>query len=113
MNVRFAEQSLRCRVSTAEVQTLLTGRAITLEVVLPHDHAFRLTVRPSALNQWQLASDPTGLWLSIPRAEIEGLAQTLPSKEGIAHTCETANGKHLEVMFEVDVKKEKRMADSR
>ena len=107
MNVRFAEQSLRCRVSTAEVQTLLTGRAISLEVVLPQEHVFRLSVRPSALNHWQLASDPTGLWLSIPRAELEALAQTLPSKEGIAHNCETANGKRLEVMFEVDVKKKR------
>jgi hypothetical protein len=103
MNVRFSDRAIRCRATSSELQQLLTGRAIALEICLPRDRRFRVNVRPAALETWQLESDPTGLWLSIPRSKLEALAQTLPSKQGVEHGFETAQGSVV-VKFEVDVK---------
>lgn len=110
MNVRFSDQALRCRVTRAELDLLLLGRAIALEVALPRDHKFRVNVRPGALpaaanNGWQLESDPTGVWLTIPRAQLDSLSQALPSKEGIEQSFETANGGSVRVSFEVDLRR--------
>jgi uncharacterized protein DUF7009 len=104
MNVRFSDRAIRCRATSAELQKLLTGRAIELEIYLPRDRRFLVNIRPSALDKWQLESDPTGIWVSIPRSQLEALAQTLPSKEGIEHGFETTQGSVV-VSFEVDVKK--------
>jgi hypothetical protein len=104
MNVRFSEQAIRCRVTSAELQQLLTGRALSLELCLPRDRKFRVSVRPAALETWQLDSDPTGMWIAIPRSQLQALAETLPNKEGIEREFETAQGK-LTVTFEVDLKR--------
>jgi hypothetical protein len=107
MNVRFSDRAVRCRITRAELDLLLTGRAIELEVQLPKDHKFRVNVRPAAVDGWQLDSDPTGLWLSIPRAELESLGQSLPSKQGLEHAFETSNSGTLLVSFEVDLREKK------
>ncbi|MGH8176966.1 MAG: DUF7009 family protein [Steroidobacter sp.] len=109
MNVRFSAQALRCRVSRAELDRLLSGRAVALEVTLPRDHVFRVNVRPTTLAGWQLDTDPTGLWLTIPRTALESLSLSAPNKEGVEQTFETSNGGSVAVSFEVDVK-EKRSA---
>lgn len=103
MNVRFSDQAIRCRATSAELQQLLTGRSLALELCLPRDRKFRISVRPAALETWQLESDPTGIWLSIPRSQLQALAHSLPSKEGIEHDFATAQGS-VAVKFEVDVK---------
>src|SRR5262245_45954475 len=104
MNVRFSDHAIRCRATAAELQQLQSGRARELEICLPRDRRFLVNVRPSALEKWQLESDPTGIWVSIPRSQLDALAQTLPSKEGIEHGFETAQG-IVVVSFEVDLKK--------
>ena len=43
------------------------------------------------------------MWISVPRAEIDTLAESLPSKEGIDHAFVTARGE-LDVSLQVDVK---------
>jgi len=58
----------------------------------------------AALETWQLDSDPTGIWIAIPRSQLQALAETVPSKEGIEHSFEAAPGA-LTVKFEVDLKK--------
>lgn len=108
MNVKFSPQALRCRVARAELDLLLAGRAISLEVELPRNHRFRVSVQPSVTHAWQLDSDPTGLWLTIPRAELQALAHALPSKEGLEHAFPIAERRELTVSFEVDVKDRKR-----
>jgi hypothetical protein len=103
MKVRFSDRAIRCRATRAELDQLLTGRAVALELSLPRDRRFRVNVRPAALETWQLESDPTGIWMSIPRSQLESLAQSLPSKEGVAHSFETDSGSVL-VSFEVDLR---------
>ncbi len=103
MNLRFSEQAIRCRASTAELQRLLTGGALALELCMPRDRKFRVNVRPAALETWQLDSDPTGIWIAIPRSQLQALAQMLPSKKGIERSFETAQGS-ITVTFEVDLR---------
>lgn len=105
MNVRFSDQALRCRIIRAELDRLLSGRAVALEVVLPRDHRLRINVRPAAVGPWQLDSDPTGIWLTIPRADLESLSESLPSKEGIEQSFDTSNGGSVRVSFEIDVRR--------
>jgi hypothetical protein len=107
MNVRFSAESIRCRLTTADFDRLLTGRAVELLVPLPLNHTFKINVRPNALNQWQLASDPTGIWVTVPMAELKSLAETLPSKEGIERSFELDSGSIL-VVLEVDVRKHRK-----
>ena len=104
MNVRFSEQAIRCRATAAELQQLLTGRALALELCLPRDRKFLINVRPAVLETWQLDSDPTGIWITIPRSQLQALAETVPNKEGIERSFETAQGS-VTVTFEVDLRK--------
>lgn len=104
MNVRFSEGAVRCRVTRAELERLLSGRAIELGVGLPRDHVFRMNVRPSTLEGWRLDSDPTGLWLTVARDDLEWLFESLPNKEGLTRTFDAANGGKVQVSFEVDVR---------
>jgi|HigsolmetaAR203D_1030402.scaffolds.fasta_scaffold00011_106 hypothetical protein len=111
MNVRFAEGAVRCRVRGEELAHLLAGQALVLEVALPRDRMFRFSVRPSLLGQWQLDSDPTGIWLSIPTKELQALSERLPSREGLSHAFELASGATMSVSFEVDVKDKRSLGD--
>ena len=106
MNIRFSPGAVRCRATRDELGSLLAGRAVTLEVPLPRHHAFRLNVRPALVGGWLLDSDPTGLWITIPRAVLEGLAESLPSKEGIENKFDLENGGAVVVSFEVDLREE-------
>jgi len=101
MNLRFATHSIRVRITHEEFQLLQEGRTLALEVSLPRGHAFRAKINPAT--EWLFDSDPTGLWLSIPRAELTALHDALPTKEGISHAFSTHHGE-LEVSLEVDVK---------
>ncbi len=105
MNVRLSVGAVRVRVTNAEFETLLSSRALTLEVALPRNHAFRVNVRPAAIGGWALDSDPTGLWITIPRAELVALSGSLPSRAGLEKSFELTTGGSVNVMFEVDVRK--------
>ncbi|HEY6644685.1 DUF7009 family protein [Povalibacter sp.] len=107
MNIRLATGAVRLRIDRSELGTLLSSRALTLEVALPRNHTFRVNVRPTPVGGWALDSDPTGLWVTIPRAELEALSQSLPSRSGLEHAFELANGGSVLVSFEVDVKQRK------
>lgn len=103
MNIRLSPHAIRCRVSRAELDRLLSGRALALEVPLPRNHVFRTSVWPGALGGWQLESDPTGIWITIPKAQLQALADSLPSREGIEKEFGVEEGV-VTVSFEVDVR---------
>ena len=109
MNVRFSDRHIRFRVMRSELDRLLGGRSLALDVSMPRGYQFRASVNLTSLGDWQLDSDPTGLWLSMPRAVLESLSQSLPSKEGVEHQF-TLDGKPLSVAFEVDLREEKKAA---
>ena len=103
MNVRFTAHSVRCRITHGELDRLMSGRDVVLEVALPPAHTLRVNVRPGSLGSWQLDSDPTGIWLTVPRSELELLALSLPSKEGVNSQFRTG-ATNLEVSVEVDLR---------
>jgi hypothetical protein len=104
MNIKFSDGAVRCRASRAELDRLLTGRAVALEVQLPRNHVFRASVWPGAMSGWQLESDPTGIWITIPKSALQALAESLPSKEGIEQEFDTATEGKVKVSFEVDLR---------
>jgi hypothetical protein len=106
--VRFSDGAVRCRVTQLELEELLRAGSLKLAVALPRNHQMQVTVRAAALGTWQLDSDPTGLWIGIPRGEIQQLSSGLPNREGITHTFELDAGQRVQVSFEVDVRKRPR-----
>jgi len=104
MNFKFAHNSVRVRVSSDEFAQLRSGKGLFLEVQLPGHHVFKARLSTSPDAQWHFDSDPTGMWITVPRTDIESLAQNLPSKDGIDHAFETSKDALL-VSLEVDVKK--------
>jgi hypothetical protein len=108
VNVRFSEGAIRCRVTPSELEQLLSCGSQKLAVALPHNHSLQITLRSASFGTWQLDSDPTGLWIGIPRTELQGLVQSQPSRTGIAHAFEVEGGAQLQVLLEVDVRKRPR-----
>jgi hypothetical protein len=104
VDVRFSGQALYCHISRAELQTLASGRSVDLVVALPRHHSFRVSVRPSAMSAdrggWQLESDPTGIWLTIPRAELEQLGQTTSFAERLVRDFPVSGSVQVQVILE-------------
>lgn len=114
MDVRFSGQALYCQISRSELDRLASGRAVDLQVSLPRDHHFRVSVRPSVLaadrGGWQLDSDPTGIWLTIPRTELDLLGQTTIFAERLMRDFPLSSGASVQVILEAiaDEAKEER-----
>jgi hypothetical protein len=106
MNIRFSDSHIRFRVSRSELDRLLAGRSLALDVPMPRAHQFRASISVTPIGDWQLDSDPTGMWLTLPRSALDELLQNLPSKEGLEHEFDTS-GKTLNVAFEVDLRGQK------
>ena len=104
MDVRFSGQALYCQITRSELERLSSGRAIDLIVQLPKHHIFRMTVRPSPMSAdrggWQLDMDPTGIWLTIPRAELEPLGQTTTLAERLVHDFAVSDTQTVQVLLE-------------
>jgi hypothetical protein len=77
---------------------------------MPRRHSLQITVRSVAGSSWELDNDPTGIWIAIPRAQLELLAQSLPSREGLMHEFALDEARQLQLMFEVDVRRKQRAA---
>ena len=104
MDVRFSGQALYCHLSRAELARLASGRSVDLHAALPRNHAFRVSVRPSILaadrGGWQLESDPTGIWVTLPRTELEQLGQTESFAERLVHDFPVAPNQQVQVILE-------------
>jgi hypothetical protein len=104
VDVRFSGQALFCQITRSELQRLSSGRAIDLVVELPKHHSFRMSVRPSPMSAdrggWQLDNDPTGIWLTIPRAELELLGQTTTFAERLIRDFPVSDGQQVQVILE-------------
>jgi hypothetical protein len=104
MNVRFAEGEIRLRISSIELDHLLLRHKLALQIPLPKRRRFATTLHASP-SQWEFASDPTGLWVSVPLAVLEAFAATLPSKTGLMHEFSLDDGGTVQLVLEVDIKK--------
>ncbi len=104
MNVRFAPREIRFRITRGELGQLVSGRALSMSVALPGQHAFNANIAIDRIGSWRLESDPTGLWLAVPMKALDVFAEGVPTAEGLTHSFALADGKTLEVNFEVDVR---------
>jgi hypothetical protein len=104
VDVRFSGQSVYCQITRSELALLASGRSLDLIVQLPKHHTFRMSVRPSPLSAdrggWQLESDPTGLWLTIPRTELELLGQTKTFAERLVREFPVSGDEKVQVLLE-------------
>lgn len=104
MDVRFSGQSLYCQITRSELERLVSGRSVDLIVQLPRNHSFRVSVRPSPLDTerggWQLDSDPTGIWIRIPRADLELLGQTTTFAERLTRDFPVSDRERVQVILE-------------
>jgi hypothetical protein len=104
MNVRLAPHEVRFRVTRDELEHLLSGRSLALRVALTGHHEFQASVIAQKVGAWRLDSDPTGLWLTLPKGELETLAGAVPTAAGLMHDFELPQGQALQLTFEVDVR---------
>ena len=104
MNVRFAPQEVRFRITRDELGQLCSGRALVMHVNLPGQHTFQASVAADRFGAWRLDSDPTGLWLAVPKGQLEVFTDGEPVAEGLQHQFELASGGALSLSFEVDVR---------
>jgi hypothetical protein len=104
VDVRFSGQTLYCQITRSELERLASGRAVELVVQLPKHHSFRMSVRPSPMNAdrggWQLDNDPTGIWLTIPRADLELLGQTTTFAERLVRDFPVDDNENVQVILE-------------
>ena len=89
MDLRFAVASIGIQVTTEELSRLCSGRSIGLRVSMPRGHAFNVKLTQTNLTNWLFDSDPTGLWLSVPRAELALLGEDATARQSIAHQFNT------------------------
>ncbi len=104
MNIRFAPREVRFRVTRDELNQLLAGRSLALHVALTGHHEFQATVAADRLGTWRFDSDPTGLWLTLPRKDLEPFADGAPTAAGLEYGLDLPDGQRLELSFEVDVR---------
>lgn len=49
---------------------------------------------------WQLDSDPTGIWLTVPRVELQMFGQTTTFAERLTRDFPASDGQHVQVILE-------------
>lgn len=101
MNVRFSEGEIRFRSSQDDFEKLCHGQDLKLDAI-PISFVVHAAKRdlPGGM-----AIDITcdGIHLVLGASEVSGLRARLPSRAGIAKALSLADGKSLNVTFEVDV----------
>ena len=104
MDVRFSGQSLFCQITRSELERLVSGLSIDLIFQLPKHRSFRVSLRPSSMSAdrggWQLDSDPTGIWLTVPRVELQMFGQTTTFAERLTRDFPASDGQHVQVILE-------------
>jgi len=112
MEARISGQTLLCQISRSELDRMISGRAIDLDLRLPRNHHFRISVRPSPLDAerggWRLDSDPTGIWLTIPNDQLQLFGQTKTFAERLIREFPISKTENMQVIVEAipDVEKE-------
>jgi len=94
--VEFATGQIRVWCTAQEREELLRGRAVKLEVALPGRRYVVVSVAASALDAWRLDADPTGLWLTVPHAELAAETSEPPASE-LSHDFPADSGHSVRV----------------
>lgn len=101
MDLQFAAASIGIRINREELSKLYAGNSIGLNVSMPCSHMFRVKLGQTNLSGWQFDSDPTGLWLSVPRAQLALLVDNPTAHKSIEHQFAT-QGEMLTIVLRVE-----------
>lgn len=117
MDMKIDHQTLRVRISEAELRRLLDGESLRDATFGLQSECFArelsLSTDGAAKFAWQSDGPPAQqAWkITLPRVEVVALSQRLPSKEGLAFSWPAAEQAHdpdtraerLTVVLEVDL----------
>lgn len=102
MNVRFAKDEIRFRVTEEEFQQILKGEYVQLETI-PLTFVAQMAKNP--LKQAMIIDlSCSSVQLAISPDEMEAFQSRLPSKQGIEKSLTLGMGKSIHVAFEVDLR---------
>ena len=97
-------QSLRVRISEAELARLQAGEAVANLTRLPGGENWRHEVGLVGGDEPSLLAVQGGWTLSLPRALLQPYVARLPCRDGLGFRVPVEEGPDLEVDFEVDVR---------
>jgi hypothetical protein len=101
MKLQVQQQSLRVRVTEAELRDLLAGSTLRLD--LGFDGNDLLAVELATGRDTSFAAD--AVWrLSLSEADLRVYAGTLPRRDALVTELTGSGGKPLRLEFEVDVR---------
>jgi hypothetical protein len=55
------------RLAPLERAEFLRGRAVSIAVDLPRRRSLSVSIASSLVGDWRCDSDPTGIWINVPR----------------------------------------------
>ena len=110
MNTRFSENEIRFRINRSEMESLLSGHRIHLQLDLPDQEGYQFRIHP--LTDPVENDRPLSLTvrerlieLGVGVEELKSLSRRLPSKEGLTTELPSRSGKQLlRVALEIDLK---------
>ena len=101
MKLQVQEQSLRLRVTEAELRDLLSGLALRLDLRFDGLNLLALEVVTGPFASLQ----PGAVWrLRLSEAALRGYADTLPRRDALLVALTGSGGEPLRLEFDVDVR---------
>ncbi len=109
MNLRIEEQCFRFRISKEELKKLLAGEALKQKSILSESSILIINIiSKTQTDILSLVFVNNHMTLSVQKAAIEDLYNTLPSREGIQSSQDVRNEQALQLILEVDIRTQKR-----
>ena len=107
MNIKILKNELRFRIDHSDVELLLAGENLLLEMSIFPEHSlcFILSVIDAANQKLQFVSEKSTVKLFVLKDALLALQKRLPSKEGIQENVMDCGGKTLKLTVEVDLKR--------
>ena len=102
MNVRFAKNEIRFRVTHEEFERMLAGEHVELETI-PMNFIAQIAKKP--LDQAMVLDlSCAAVHLVLSPDEVTAFRSRLPNKKGIEKQLSMGTGRTLDVAFEVDLR---------
>jgi hypothetical protein len=106
LKLQIQQQSLRLRVTEAELRDLLSGKSLRLDVAFHGTSLFGLHVACGS----EKSFEPGPVWrLTLSETALRIYGETLPSRDALVVGLTGSGGEPLRLEFEVDVRDSVRM----
>jgi hypothetical protein len=106
LKLQIQQQTLRLRVTEAELQDLLSGKSLRLDLAFGERSLFGLHVACGPETSFESGSD----WrLRLSETALRTYGETLPSRDALVVGLTGSGGEPLRLEFEVDVRDSVRM----